>query len=40
MSHINVLNSKGPSIDPCGIPNKISPQELKESLRFTLCLRL
>ena len=27
-------------MDPCGTPNKISLQELYESLTFTLCLRL
>ena len=36
MSHINILSSKGPIIDPCGTPNKISLQELKESLIFTI----
>ena len=35
-----MLNSKGPSINPCGTPKKISLQELNESLIFTLCLRL
>ena len=40
MSHINILKSKGPNIDPCEAPNKISLQELKESLIFTLRLRL
>ena len=23
-SHIKILNNKGPNIDPCGTPNKIS----------------
>ena len=27
-SHIKILNNKGPKIDPCGTPNKISSQEL------------
>ena len=28
ISHINILNDKGPNIDPCGTPNKTSLQEL------------
>ena len=37
---MNILNSKYRNIDPCGTPNKMSLQELKESLILTLCLRL
>ena len=29
-----MLNKRGPNIDPCGTPNKISSQELKLSLIF------
>ena len=35
---MNILNSKDPNMDPCGTPNKISLQEVYESLTFTLCL--
>ena len=33
---MNILNSKGPNMDPCATSNKISHQELCESLTFTL----
>ena len=39
-SHIKILNNKGPKIDPCRTPNKISSQELELSFIFVLCFPL
>ena len=37
---MKMLKSKGPKIDPCGIPVIMSYQELKEQPILVLCLRL
>ena len=37
---MNLLKSKGPKIDPCGIPAIMSYQELNEQPISVLCLRL
>ena len=39
-SLMKMLKSKGPKIDPCGIPAMMSYQELKEQPILVLCLRL
>ena len=39
-SLMTMLKSKGPKIDPCGIPVIMSYQELKEQPILVLCLRL
>ena len=33
----NMLNKKGPKIEPCGTPNNISCHELFESFTLTVC---
>ena len=33
-----MLNNKGPNLDPCGTPHKISSQELKSEFILVLCL--
>ena len=38
-SHRKMLNNKGPIMDPWGIPNKISHQELKSKFIVCLCFR-
>ena len=40
MSLIYMLNIRGPSIDPCGTPEKISFHRLKLLFTFVLCKRL
>ena len=35
----NILNNKGPNIDPCGTPSKMSTQELYFELTLVLSLR-
>ena len=39
-SHRNMLNSNGPSMDPCGTPRIISDHELYVPFNFTLCFHL
>ena len=39
-SHKNMLNSNGPSMDPCGTPKIISDHKLHVSFNFTLCFHL
>ena len=36
-SHISILNSSGPSIDPWGTPHKISNSLLNEEPTLTFC---
>ena len=38
-SHKNILNKRGPTIDPCGTPNRISSQELYSEFIFVLSIR-
>ena len=33
----NMLNKRGPKIDPCGTPNKISSHELNPVFIFVFC---
>ena len=37
---MNILNNKGPNIDPWGTPHSIFDHLFSVSLIFTLCLRL
>ena len=39
-SQIQILNKSGPRIDPCGTPDNIISQELKEDSTLVLCLCL
>ena len=36
----NILESRGPNIDPCGTPSKTSTHEIYFELTLVLCLRL
>ena len=36
-SQKNMLNKRGPKIDPCGHPNKISSHELNSDFILVLC---
>ena len=40
ISLMNMLNNKGPGINPCGIPQVISHQSLKLEPIFVLCFWL
>ena len=40
MSLMYMLNIRGPSIDPCGTPERISFHRLKLLFTFVLCKRL
>jgi len=37
---MNIMNRRGPNIDPCGMPLKTSAQQENIPLTFTLCFLL
>ena len=39
-SHGNLINSNGPTMEPCGTPKIISDHELYVPFSFTLCFHL
>ena len=38
-SQRKILNHRGPNVDHCGTPNKISSQKLRSEFTLVLCMR-